>query len=125
MRLTFLGKATTGGQSPTLYATDRESYVVQGWIVSDGDLVAGLGLADGESVVEVPPRLMGYLAEDGLSGEVTTVAPPVVHVNEKGNYLMRGAEVLEAEALSQMDIPGHESCVEVPKAEMRKLVEPI
>ncbi|MBT8228532.1 MAG: hypothetical protein HKP61_00895 [Dactylosporangium sp.] len=123
MRLTFLGKATTGGQSPTLYATDQESYVVQGWIMSDGDLVSGLGLPAGESVVEVPPRLMGYLANDGLPGEVTTIAPPVVYVNEKGNYLVRGREVREAEVLSQMDIPDHESCVEVPREDLRKLVD--
>jgi len=30
MQLTFLGKETTGGQSPTLYATNRGTYVVQG-----------------------------------------------------------------------------------------------
>jgi len=31
MRLTFLGKETQGGGSPTLWATDRGTYVVQGW----------------------------------------------------------------------------------------------
>jgi hypothetical protein len=30
MRLTFLGKDTQGGGSPTLFATDRQTYVVQG-----------------------------------------------------------------------------------------------
>lgn len=33
MRLRFLGKATQGGGSPALYATDRNTYVVQGWKV--------------------------------------------------------------------------------------------
>jgi hypothetical protein len=33
MQLTFLGKETQGGDSPTLYATDRDTYVVQGWTV--------------------------------------------------------------------------------------------
>jgi hypothetical protein len=37
MVLVFLGKETTSGQSPTLYATDRDSYIVQGWIVTDPD----------------------------------------------------------------------------------------
>ena len=30
MRLQFLGKNSVPGDSPTLYATDRETYVVQG-----------------------------------------------------------------------------------------------
>ncbi len=31
MRLRFLGKNSVPGDSPTLYATDRNSFVVQGW----------------------------------------------------------------------------------------------
>ena len=31
MRLTFLGKASENGESPTLYATDHGSYIVQGY----------------------------------------------------------------------------------------------
>jgi len=30
MRLEFLGKDTVNGGSPTLFATDRDTYVVQG-----------------------------------------------------------------------------------------------
>lgn len=30
MKLTFLGKVTDSGESPTLYATDRGTYIVQG-----------------------------------------------------------------------------------------------
>lgn len=50
MRLTFLGKATQGGGSPTLFATDRNSYVVQGWKVA--------GKYDS---VEIPQRLLAHL----------------------------------------------------------------
>jgi hypothetical protein len=35
MKLTFLGKDSTPNDSPTLYATDRDSYLVQGYTVTD------------------------------------------------------------------------------------------
>ena len=72
MRLTFLGKATTGGPSPTLYATDRKSYVVQGWIVPDGGRVAGsASSASGRYLNRTVPICVGrrhsnVLAEAGL-----------------------------------------------------------
>lgn len=44
MRLTFLGKNSTPDQSPTLYATDRGSYVVQGWIVTEPAILAKIGV---------------------------------------------------------------------------------
>jgi hypothetical protein len=31
MKLTFLGKDSTPNDSPTLYATDRDTYLVQGY----------------------------------------------------------------------------------------------
>ena len=35
MKLTFLGKDSTPNDSPTLYATDRDTYLVQGYVVID------------------------------------------------------------------------------------------
>lgn len=35
MKITFLGTTTRDGGSPTLYATDRDTYLVQGWRVRD------------------------------------------------------------------------------------------
>jgi hypothetical protein len=122
MQLRFLGKATSGGQSPTLYATDQESYVVQGWVVTEPDVLAALQIPDGETVVEVPPRLMTYLANDGMTGEVKRVTGPIVHVRGNGNYIVQGAHVTDAEALGQMDIPAHETCVEVARNAMARLV---
>lgn len=46
MRLTFLGKESVPDQSPTLYATDRDSYVVQGWIVTDPRILAMIRVSD-------------------------------------------------------------------------------
>lgn len=117
----FLGKETTSGQSPTLYATDRDSYIVQGWIVTDPEVIDQLTLSDDETIVEVPPRLMTHLAKGGLSGEVANVVPPIVHVNEKGNYIIKGTRVSDRSTLAQMDIPGHETCIEVPKRVMALL----
>jgi hypothetical protein len=35
MRLGFLGADTKDEGCPSLYATDRDTYVVQGWTVTD------------------------------------------------------------------------------------------
>jgi len=121
MRLTFLGKDSQPNQSPTLYATDRETYIVQGWIVTDPSALAGLVVADEETVVEVPPGLMAHLSKDGLSGEVANLVPPIVGVLEDGHYLVQGRRVTDTEALGQMDIPDHETCVEVARSAVMAL----
>jgi hypothetical protein len=65
MELRFLGKETEGGNSPTLYDTDGEMYVVQGWIVSDPQVLRQLNLPPGEMAVLVPKSLMSHLREAG------------------------------------------------------------
>jgi hypothetical protein len=57
-----------------------------------------------------------------LDGEVTNLVPPIVHVTAEGNYIVKGLQVNDAEALGQMDIPGHETCVEVSKPVMAGLL---
>jgi hypothetical protein len=118
-----LGKETTGGQSPTLYATDQETYVVQGWIVTDPDILGRLDLADHETVVEVPAKLLAHLAADGLAGEVARHEPPIVYVLANGNLVLQGERVTDPAALALMDIPDHETCIEVSKSRVRVLVE--
>jgi len=71
MRITFLGKASESGESPTLFATDRDSYIVQGYIVTDAATLSSLQVPDGHAVVEVYARLLYFLAEDGVPGAVT------------------------------------------------------
>lgn len=105
MKLRFLGKNSTPDESPTLYATDQDSYVVQGWMVTDADILARLPVPDDETIVEVPAALLDHLAADGLDGEVTNVAPPIVGVTSGGNYIIQGKQVTDAEALSQMSNP--------------------
>lgn len=97
MRLRFLGKSTQGGGSPTLYATDRNTYMVQGSKVEGQD----------ESV-EIPHRLLKHV-------ESGTYLSALMADTGRGSFVLSGQPVTDAEALLQMDIPGHETCVEVPK----------
>ena len=122
MRLTFLGKDSVPDQSPTLYATECNSYVVQGWIVTDPQILALTSVLDDEALVEVPAKLMVHLAKDGLEGEVVNLIPPIAHETETGNYIVLGKKVTDQEALTQMDIPGHETCVEVSRVAMSTLL---
>jgi len=46
--------------SPTLYKTDRGSWVVQGWVVNDPEALAALNVPDGETVVEIPDRMIQF-----------------------------------------------------------------
>jgi hypothetical protein len=64
MKITFLGKESTPNDSPTLYATDQGTYLVQGYVVTDPEALAAMHVPDGETVVEVPIGLMKHLPED-------------------------------------------------------------
>jgi hypothetical protein len=62
MRITLVAK-DPGSQpqgSPTLYKTDRASWVVQGWVIDDPKVRAELGLPAGEDAVEIPDRLVPF-----------------------------------------------------------------
>lgn len=72
MKLTFLGKETTGDQSPTLFATDRDTYVVQGWKITDPEALEALkDVPDHETYVEIPAALMQHLPKEPLDGDRT------------------------------------------------------
>jgi len=122
VKLRLLGKDSTPTNSPTLYATDQDSYVVQGWLVTDRATLAGLTVGEDETLVEVPAALLKYLALDGLRGEVINMVPPLVAVTPEGHYILRGRQVTDAQVLSQMSIPEHETCVHVHKSAMLALV---
>ncbi|MGH8904863.1 MAG: hypothetical protein ACRDYA_25065 [Egibacteraceae bacterium] len=122
MHLTFLGKESHPKQSPTLFATDRDSYVVQGWIVTAPEILAMIMIPDDETVVEVPAALMAHLAKDGLSGDVVNRVLPIVHIAANGNYIIRGRRVTDPDTLAQTTIPDHETCVEVSRSAITALV---
>jgi hypothetical protein len=122
MEIRFLGKETDQGDSPTLYATDQGTYLIQGWKVTDPESLATLTVPESETVVEIYARLMTHLAKDGLSGVVTSWIPPIVHVKESGNLVIQGKRVTEPEALAEMNIPSHEDVVEISKAAIETLL---
>jgi hypothetical protein len=97
MRLTFLGKDTVNGGSPTLFATDQGSYVVQGWKVP----------GDPESV-EIPEKLLMFLEEG-------TRLDAALRATAFHTYRLSGEVVTDPDVLAQMDMPGHEMAVVVGK----------
>lgn len=124
MKLRFLGKNSTPGDSPTLYASDQDSYVVQGWKVLANDLLMQLDIPDGHTVVEVPTELFEHLTKDGLpSGEIKQFRAPIMLVTEQGTCVVQGPEMRDDEALSQMRLPDYEDCIEVPTSSITALLE--
>lgn len=65
MRLTFIGKDPDSNPtgSPALYRTDRRSWVVQGWVVTDLDALAQMDIPKGETCVEIPDRIIQFFRQ--------------------------------------------------------------
>lgn len=124
MKLRFLGKNSNVGDCPTLYATDRDTYLVQGWKVFANDVLMQVDVPEGQSIVEVPTELFEHLEKDGLpAGEFKRLEDPLMVLTPHGTYIVQGLEVTDAEALSQMELPDYETVVEVPKAAITALLE--
>jgi len=62
MRLTLAGKDPESNPtgSPAVYRTDRGSWVVQGWAVTDPGALAQMDIPDGETAVEIPDRMLQF-----------------------------------------------------------------
>ncbi|GAA3778955.1 hypothetical protein GCM10022225_78820 [Plantactinospora mayteni] len=65
MHLTLIGKDPDSNPtgSPTIYRTDRGSWVVQGWVVTDQDTLAQMHIPAGETCVEIPDRMLQFFEE--------------------------------------------------------------
>jgi hypothetical protein len=46
-----------------LYRTDRGSWIVQGWVVTDPDALAEMNIPDGEVACEIPARMVPFFQE--------------------------------------------------------------
>jgi hypothetical protein len=46
-----------------VYRTDRESWVVQGWVVADQEALAQMDIPAGESCVEIPDRMIQFFQQ--------------------------------------------------------------
>jgi hypothetical protein len=60
MKLAFLGTSSENGQRPTFCATDRGTYVVQGWRITDAEALTQLDMPEHETAVEIPAELLRY-----------------------------------------------------------------
>ncbi|MGH3885969.1 MAG: hypothetical protein ACRDSZ_05240 [Pseudonocardiaceae bacterium] len=94
---------------PNINATDRGSYVVQGYPAADHAV-----LAPGESVVEVPSSLLPELA-----GRDT--AHDAVRRTGRGTFLVRGRTLVDAAALQELSLPAGEAAVEIPVSALPEL----
>ncbi|MFI6499191.1 hypothetical protein [Nonomuraea typhae] len=59
MQLRFIVSSSDDGQCPSIYETDRDTFVVQGMGVTTPETIAqARNLLDGEAFVEVPKELV-------------------------------------------------------------------
>lgn len=61
MKLTLLGVETDDDGSPSLYLSDRRTYVVQGWRVTDAEALAAMNIPDHETATEIPLGLLRFV----------------------------------------------------------------
>ncbi|MBO0852336.1 MAG: hypothetical protein J2P18_01050 [Nocardia sp.] len=97
MRIRFLGKGGSGeGDCPTLYATDRNTYLVQGWETTT------------VGMVEIPHLLTGFAESDTFIG--ASMAD-----TGRGTFRLTGRPVTEPDVLAQLTLANDETAIEVPK----------
>jgi hypothetical protein len=66
MRLRLLGTESGHTGCPALYATDRDTYVVQGKLVTDPQAIADLvDVRKDEFYVEIPKELLRFAPDGG------------------------------------------------------------
>jgi hypothetical protein len=94
---------------PNINATDRGTYVVQGYPAADH-----AALAPGESVVEVPSSLLPELA--GHEATHDAIRRP-----DRGTVLIRGRTLVDVEALRELNLPAGEAAVEISMSVLPKL----
>ncbi|MFC5833182.1 hypothetical protein [Nonomuraea insulae] len=64
MRVQYLGSGSGEGGSPTLFATDRDTILVQGYVVTDPQALSDIGeVPDGETVVEITREILRFADE--------------------------------------------------------------
>jgi hypothetical protein len=99
MHLTFLGKGGSGVKDcPTLFATEKGTYLVQGWRTGRSD------------TVEIPHLLTGFAEQDTFIGAAMTDTG-------RGTFTLVGRPVTETDTLAQLDLEDDETAIEVPKLE--------
>ncbi|MFD4401195.1 hypothetical protein ACFWPH_00375 [Nocardia sp. NPDC058499] len=99
MNIRFLGKGGSDKAGcPSLYATDQDSYIVQGWQTP----TAG--------TVEIPHLLPGF-AEEG-----SFIAATMTDTG-RGTFRLTGRPIVEGAVLGKLTLEDNETAIEVPRAE--------
>lgn len=110
MRLILLRSTCEVGRTcPNINATDRGTYVVQGYLVADD-----AALAPGESLVEVPTSLLPELAG-------RDPARDAIRRTGRGTFLIRGRTLVDAATLRELNLPAGEAAVEIPISALPEL----
>jgi hypothetical protein len=67
MQLLLIGKdpESNPSGSPTVYRTDRDTWVVQGWKLTDPEALAQMDMPDEEGAVEIPDRMIQFFRQEG------------------------------------------------------------
>jgi hypothetical protein len=67
VRLIFVAKDPESNPtgSPTIYQTDRDTWVVQGWLVTDCGALSQMDIPPGEGCVEIPDRMIQFFRQGG------------------------------------------------------------
>ncbi|MFE6859664.1 hypothetical protein [Nocardia sp. NPDC057668] len=94
MKLERLGGDSVNGQSPTLFHSDRSTYVIQGW------------RTDRVDTIEIPHRLIQFLKPGTCFGAT-------LHDSGHGTFTVTGEPVTDPEALGRIQPPDHETAIEV------------
>jgi hypothetical protein len=103
-----MGKRTSGNTGTAPHADAH-------WKVTDPDLLARLDLGPHETCVEVTTRLMSYLSKSELTNTEDTELPLIIRTG-RDTYVIKGRRVTDAEALAQLNMPDHETAIEVSAA---------
>jgi hypothetical protein len=93
-----------GKTCPALHRTDRDTVVIQGWPVTEPELLGELGLPAGVQAVEVPATLLAEVLGTWQA----------LHKTGNGTVIAPGTAVTDPDALRQLCLPAHERAVEVP-----------
>ena len=65
MKITLIGKDPESNPtgSPTVYRTDQGSWIVQGWVISDPEVLTQMNIPAGENAVEIPDRMIPFFGQ--------------------------------------------------------------
>lgn len=93
-----------GKTCPALHRTDRDTVVVQGWVVADAEVLAQLELPAGAEAVEVPTGLLAEALD----------SCPALRPTDRGTVIVPGTAISDPETLRELRLPPGERAVEVP-----------